>query len=238
MAVHRFRDRRDAGRALGAHLARYREESPIVLGLPRGGVTVADEVARALDAPLDIWIVRKVGAPLQPELGLGAVAEGGGIHLNEDVIAATGTSDAEVERIATEKLREVEERVARFRGGAPRPDVYGRVVIVVDDGLATGGTARAALRALRRCGPKRLVLAVPVGATVTLNALLQDADAVECPQPEDDLMAIGRFYVDFTQVTDEEVVAVLEQARRRGRPSAAGFRPAPPTGDRPSLRSR
>jgi len=195
-----------------------RGSSPIVLGLPRGGVPVADEVAKALDAPLDVWVVRKVGAPIQPELGMGAVSEGGELYLDDWIVAETGTSTAEVQEIVDAQLREVEDRVQRFRRGGPPPDVTDRVVILVDDGIATGGTARAALRALRRRRPKKLVLAVPVAAADTVEALQSEADLVVCPQPEPYFRAVGLWYVDFAQVDDQDVIDILDAARARSSP--------------------
>jgi putative phosphoribosyl transferase len=221
-----FRDRVDAGRRLAFALRRHRDETPIVLGLPRGGVPVAAEVARALAAPLDVWVVRKIGAPGHEELGLGAVCEGGQTYLNEDIMAELGLVDDDVAGIVTRKTAEVEQRVRSFRRGRPPPELEGRTVIVVDDGIATGGTVRAALRAIRRCRPKRLILAIPVASASTLESLRPEVDDVVCLDADPDLLAIGAYYQDFHQTTDDEVVALLEQARggdAAARPEVAGY---------------
>jgi putative phosphoribosyl transferase len=209
-----FQDRVDAGRRLAFALRRHRDEAPVVLGLPRGGVPVAYEVARALSAPLDVWVVRKVGAPGHEELGLGAVAEGGETYLNEALMAQVGVSDDEVAPLVARKAAEVAQRVRRFRRGQPPPELEGRTVILVDDGIATGGTTRAALRAIRRLRPKRLILAVPVASESTLESLRSEVDEVVCLDSDPYLAAIGDYYQDFGQTTDDEVVDLLERARK------------------------
>jgi putative phosphoribosyl transferase len=211
-----FQGRIDAGVRLAAALERYRSARPLVLGLPRGGVPVAYEVARALGAPLDVWIVRKIGAPGQPELGMGAVAEGGAVFRDRKIIEALGASDLDVARLIAQETAEVERRVSLFRGLRPPPQVRGRTVIVVDDGVATGGTTRAALLALRGLEPRRLVLAVPVGARQTVDALRREVDDLVCLYAPEDLGAIGAFYLDFRPTTDEEVLELLRRARDEG----------------------
>jgi putative phosphoribosyl transferase len=215
MVQRLFYDREHAGRELAKRLAAYRDQSPIVLGLPRGGVAVAYEVARALGAPLDVCVARKLGAPIQPELGMGAVAEGGEVFLDPVIVDDVGASEAEVQQVVARKTAEVEDRCKRLRRGRPAPDVSGRVVLLIDDGVATGGTARAALRAIRRRGPRRLVLAVPVGSSQTLEALAPEADEIVCLSPQPELYAIGLWYEDFEPVEDHDVVALLERARGR-----------------------
>lgn len=211
--MDRFRDRVDAGRRLAAELEPYAAEHPIVLALPRGGVPVGYEVARALSAPLDVWVVRKIGAPFQPELGVGAVAEGGFLYLSSRMLEETGLSEAGLsDQIAT-KRREVEARVKMFRGEHPRPILRDRTVIVVDDGIATGGTVRAAVQSIRAEGPKKVVLAVPVAAPSVVKELATDVDRVVALLTPVDLMAIGYWYDDFTQVPDDEVVRMLDRAR-------------------------
>lgn len=206
-----FRDREQAGRELAKHLTRYREQSPIVLGLPRGGVSVAYEVARALDAPLDVWVVRKLGAPIQPELGMGAVAEGGEVFVDAQTVRDVGASEAEVKEAIVCKTAEVEERCKLYRGEREPPDVSGKTVLVVDDGIATGGTVRAALRAIRRRQPRRLVLAVPVAATDTLESLAREADEIVCLSSQPALYAIALWYESFEPVNDDGVVALLDR---------------------------
>lgn len=213
----RFRNRTDAGRQLAALLTQYRAESPLVLGLPRGGIPVAYEVARTLGAPLDVWVVRKVGAPGQPELGLGAVAEGGALFLDRGMMHSLGFSETEVLQTAEREADEVTARVARFRGPHPAPELQGRTVILVDDGVATGGTVRAAIRALRERRPGRIVLAVPVGAVESLDALRPEVDALVCVHPAEFMMAVGEFYDDFSQTSDEEVQALLARVRGQRR---------------------
>jgi putative phosphoribosyl transferase len=208
-----FRDRSEAGRLLAARLMKYREESPVVLGLPRGGIPVAYEVARALGAPLDVWVVRKVGAPDQPELGLGAVAEGGTLFLDRSLVRRLGYSETEILQQAEARAEEVVQRVARFRGPHPPPELQGRTVVLVDDGIATGGTMRAALWALREKHPRKVVLAVPVAAVDSLESLSAEADEVECVEPADFMVAVGAYYEDFQQTTDEEVARLLALAR-------------------------
>ncbi len=208
-----FQDREQAGRELAKCLAGFRDQSPIVLGLPRGGVPVAYEVSTALHAPLDVWVVRKLGAPVQPELGMGAVAEGGEVFVDPHIVREVGASEAEVQEVVDRKTAEVEERCRRFRRGRAAPELRGKTVLLVDDGIATGGTARAALRAIRRRKPRRLVLAVPVGSTDTLDDLSKEADEVVCLMPRSDLMAIGLWYEDFRPVEDDEVIAILDRAR-------------------------
>ncbi len=210
-----FVDREEAGRRLAPLLDRYRAERPIVLALPRGGVPVGREVARALGAPLDVLVVRKIGAPIQPELGMGAVAEGGARFLDPRVVDAVGAGAEEVEQVVAKESAEVERRVARYRGGRPLPDLTGRTVILVDDGIATGGTVRAAIRALRSFGVGRVVVAAPVAAAETAETLAAEADEVVCLQTPEALWAIGYWYVDFGQVSDDEVIELLEQARRQ-----------------------
>ncbi|HEY8217842.1 MAG TPA: phosphoribosyltransferase family protein, partial [Acidimicrobiia bacterium] len=175
-----FRDRRDAGARLAERLEHLRAESPVVLGLPRGGVPVAYEVATRLGAPLDVIVVRKLGVPFQPELGMGAVGEDGVIVLNDDVLRLARVRDDELARIEARERQEVERRARRFRGGRPRVDVTQRTAVIVDDGIATGGSARAALRVARAQGARRVVLAVPVGSPDTVAEMRQEADEVVC----------------------------------------------------------
>jgi putative phosphoribosyl transferase len=209
----RFSDREEAGRQLASRLLGYKDEAPIVLGLPRGGVPVAYEVAKALGAPLDLWVVRKVGAPGFQEYGLGAVAEGGIVYLNSEAVEEVGASPSEVREIVLRKTADVAERAQRLRGGQPPPRVEGRTVILVDDGIATGGTVRAAIQSLRCARPRRIVLAVPVAASQALEELQELADDIVCVLDTPSLYAIGAWYENFQQVPDEEVVRLLERAR-------------------------
>jgi len=213
MSTHAaFMDRSDAGRRLALALERYRGADTIVVGLPRGGVPVASEVARALGAPLDVCVVRKVGAPGNPEHGIGAVAEGGALYLDREAIGHLGASDEVVAELVRARRAEVEDRVLRLRGGAPAADVDGKTVLIVDDGVATGGTARAAVQALRARGAGRVILAVPVGAEDSVRELGAIADEVVCLLARADLHAVSLWYDDFRPTTDEEVVALLARA--------------------------
>jgi len=209
-----FRDREDAGRRLAERLAKYRDEDPVVLALPRGGVPVGYEVARALKAPLDVFIARKLGAPNQPELGIGAVAQDGTLVLNERIVEEIGVSKEYVQRIAAEEMEEARWRIKLFRGERPEPEIRVRTAILVDDGIATGVTTRAAMKALRRRDPRRLVLAVPVCAARTAEALRKEVDELICLEARSDLMSIGLWYRNFEQISDEEVIELLERARR------------------------
>ena len=206
-----FKNRSEAGRKLARALAAYKDHHPVILALPRGGVPVAAEVARALQAPLDLILVRKVGVPFQPELAMGAVVDGGAplIVRNEDVIQLAGIDEAEFKAICDVELAEIERRRQRYLGGRERVNVDGRIAIVIDDGVATGATTRAALRATRMRNPKKLVLAVPVAPTDSLAGLRNDADDVICLEDYEFFGAIGLYYADFDQVADEEVIETL-----------------------------
>jgi len=204
-----FRDRSDAGRRLGAALKQRRLQQPVVFALPRGGVPVAAEVCAALGAPLDLIIARKIGVPLQPELAMGAVAEGGEPVRNQDVLAMVGVTDAEFDAVCQRERREIARRRRRYLGDRAAVEAAGRTAIVIDDGIATGATVRAALLAVRARQPREVVLAVPVAPTSALAALRADADDIVCLEEHEPFDAIGMFYGDFTQVTDEEVVALL-----------------------------
>lgn len=208
-----FRNRSEAGRKLAAALARYKGHAPVVLALPRGGVPVAAEVAAALDAPLDLILVRKIGVPFQPELAMGAVVDGAApvIVRNDDIIRLAGIDEAEFKAVCDSELAEIERRRQRYLGGRERADVAGRTAIVVDDGVATGATTRAALRATRMRNPNRLVLAVPVAPTDSLAELRDDADDVVCLEDHASFGAIGFYYSDFRQISDDEVIEILQR---------------------------
>ena len=208
-----FKDRTEAGRKLAKALAAYTDQHPVILALPRGGVPVAAEVAATLHAPLDLILVRKIGLPIQPELAMGAVVDGGApiIVRNEDVIQVAGIDEAEFNAICDSELAEIERRRQRYLGSRERSDVAGRIAIVIDDGIATGATIRAALRATRMRNPKKLVLAVPVAPTDNLAALHSDADEVVCLEDYEFFEAIGLYYANFNQVTDEEVIEMLKR---------------------------
>ena len=210
-----FVDRKQAGAMLAQRLLHLAAEQPIVLGLPRGGVPVAAEVAAALHAPLDVCVVRKIGVPWQPEYGVGAVAEGGEVFLDARGMAAARVTERDIAPVIARERREVEARVRRFRPGQSPLDVQGRTVIVVDDGLATGGTAHAALRALRHRGAAKLILAVPVGAADSLAALRDDVDEIVTLATPSPFIAVGHHYGDFHQVKDSAVVQQLCAARQR-----------------------
>jgi len=212
----RFADRAQAGRLLAGQVKALRLDRPVVYALPRGGVPVAAEVAAALDAPLDLVLVRKIGAPMQPELAVGAVVDGGETVLNPEVIAATGTSEEYIAAARAHELAEIERRRQRYLAGRPPVDPVGRAAVVVDDGLATGATARAAMQGLRRRGAARIVLAVPVAPPETLEALRAEADDLVCVLEADLLWGIGGFYADFHQLTDEEVTRLLDASASRG----------------------
>ena len=210
-----YRDRSDAGRRLAKQLARYASEDPVILALPRGGVVVAAEIADALAAPLDLLLVRKIGIPFQPELAMGAVVDGGHplVIRNEGVIVRADISADDFNRVCQTELAEIERRRKLYLADRPRADIEDRVVIVVDDGIATGATVRAALQAIRERNPKRLVLAVPVAPTSTLEELSGLVDDIVCLQSHEPFYAIGLYYHNFNQVTDSEVVTILSKMR-------------------------
>jgi predicted phosphoribosyltransferase len=208
-----FRDRIDAGRQLASRLKKYANRPAVlVLALPRGGVPVAFEVARALVAPLDVFLVRKLGVPDREELAFGAIASGGVRFLNEDVVQALNISDEVIDAVTAEEKQELERREHLYRAGRPYPEVQGRTVILVDDGLATGSTMRAAVAALRKQHPAHIVVAVPVGAPETCMELRRIADEIVCVRMPEPFYAVGMWYQDFSQTTDDEVRDLLEQA--------------------------
>jgi predicted phosphoribosyltransferase len=214
----RFRDRREAGRLLGLELAGLAIEDPQVAALPRGGVPVGYEVAIALSAPLDIGLVRKLGAPMNPELGIGAIGEDGAAVVDPVAIDRLGIRDDQLDAVIAAELRELQRRKDRYRAGNPPLDVTGRTVIVVDDGIATGVTAAAAARAIRARGAGRLILAVPVAPAERTGAFRADFDEFVCLRPiEHPFMGVGSAYEDFAQISDDEVVELLAQARLRER---------------------
>lgn len=213
-----FDDRLDAGRQLAARLQHLRDRDVVVLGIPRGGVPVAAEVARSLAAPLDVVVVRKLGVPWQPELAMGAIGEGGYRVLDRDLVARAGVSAEELAAVERRERVVLEDRVARLRRGRPLTDLAGRVVVVVDDGIATGATARVACAVARHLGAARVVLATPVAAADTLAAVTE-ADEVVCVSTPYPFLAVGHHYRDFSATTDEEVVALLEPRREPSRPT-------------------
>lgn len=212
--MKRFADRSDAGRQLAARLEGYRDSNAVVLGLPRGGVPVAHEVARALGAPLDILVVRKLGVPAQPELAFGAIGEGPENIpvrvLNDDVLRRIRLTDDEIEAVESGEWAELDRRVTRYRGGRAGLPLSGRTVLIVDDGFATGATARAAAMVARARGAGTVVLAAPIGAADTITALREVADDVVCLAAPFDFVAVGQGYDEFSQTTDEQVCALLE----------------------------
>lgn len=214
-----FADRRDAGRVLASHLAQYAaRDDVIVLALPRGGVPVAYEVASALAVPMDVFLVRKLGTPGHRELAMGAIASGGVRVLNQDVVQWYGISDAAIERVAREEQDELQRREREYRDNRPPPDLANRIVILVDDGLATGSTMRAAAQAVRAQGPTRVVVAVPVGARHTCEELSGVADEVICATMPEPFSAVGQWYLNFEQTEDAEVRELLRQSIRATEP--------------------
>lgn len=210
-----FNDRRDGGRQLAARCEHLAGENVVVLGLPRGGVPVAAEVADALQAPLDVCVVRKLGVPFQPELGMGAIGEDGARVINEEVVRMMRVSADELAAVEAQELAVLRRRAGRYRGERPPVELSGRTVVVVDDGVATGSTARAACWIARERGAARIVLAVPVAPVDWTARLGEDADELISVETPSDFYAIGQFYRDFAQTTDEEVVACLERAASR-----------------------
>lgn len=209
----RFADRTDAGRRLAEHLTGYRDQNVVVVGLPRGGVPVAYEVAEALGAPLDVLVVRKLGVPFQPELAFGAIGEGGVRVTNDTVVRHARLTDADIAAVEQAQRAELQRRVERYRRGHDRIPLAGRVVLIVDDGFATGATARAACHVARAQGAEKVVLAAPVGAPDTVAELSADADEVVCVSQPDYYVAVGQAYHHFGQTSDDEVCALLDKAR-------------------------
>jgi predicted phosphoribosyltransferase len=221
-----YRDRSEAGRVLASRLAAYAHRPDVlVLALPRGGVPVAFEVATALEAPLDVFVVRKLGVPGHEEFAMGAIASGGLVVLDPEVVRFAGVSEAALRRVIEKERRELERRERLYRGDRAQPEIAGHTVVLVDDGLATGSTMRAAIEALREKGPARIVVAVPIAAPETCDALRGEADEVVCAATPEPFRAVGLWYEDFSQTTDDEVRALLTRAddmqRRRDQQRAA-----------------
>jgi predicted phosphoribosyltransferase len=208
-----FRDRRNAGERLAALLQSRARDNVIVFGLPQGGVVVADEIARALGAPLDVWLVRKIGMPIQPELGMGALAEGAALILDPTTVKWSGATPQDLQSIVHTKAAEIRRRATLYRGDAPPLDVHGKTVILVDDGVATGATLRAAIRGARKRGARQVIVAVPVAAAEAIAAIEAEADELVCIATPKNSISVGGWYQDFRQVADSDVVAILEAAR-------------------------
>lgn len=213
----RFYDRFDAGQRLTERLRQYQKESPLIFATPRGGVPVGYEVAHELEAPLEIIVSRKIGAPSHPEFGIGAVAEGGVVYLDPRALSILDLTESELEARVAEETREMERQVRHYREGRPLPEVRGRTVILVDDGIATGTTVRAALRALRQRGPRKLILALPVAAEEPLAQLAEEADEIICLNTPNPFIAVGLWYRHFQPVSEAEVFSLLDRARRERR---------------------
>jgi putative phosphoribosyl transferase len=209
-----FRDRVEAGRRLAEMLHPYGDRRPVVLAIPRGGVVVAHEVAQALGAPMDIIVPRKIGAPGNPELAIGAVAEDGTRILDDRLIRHMDVPEGYLVDESRRQIEEIERRMRRYRGDEPSIPLEGRVVIIIDDGVATGATIRAAIHSVRRRRPASIVVATPVGPMETVGKLREDADDVVCLSTPEPFYAIGHFYRDFSQVSDEEVVRILRSRER------------------------
>jgi putative phosphoribosyl transferase len=208
-----FRDRQDAGVQLAARLSRYAgDPKVVVLGLPRGGVPVAYQVARILEAPLDIFVVRKLGVPEHRELAMGAIATGGVRVLNPEVVSALRIGEPMIAAVAAEEQKEMERQERAYRGDVPFPDLAGRIIIIVDDGLATGSTMRAAVKALRQMRPACIVVGAPVAAEETCRSLAREADEVVCVSTPESFQAVSMWYHEFSQTTDEEVRLLLESS--------------------------
>ena len=211
-----FADRRQAGKELASRLQHYAGRPEIVvLALPRGGVPVAFEVAEALDVPLDIFLVRKLGLPGRLELAMGAIASGGICVLNDDVVRWYGVPERTIDAVARAEQVEVERREREYREGRPLTDLLGKTVILIDDGLATGSTMRAAVQAVRQFTPERVIVAVPVGAPAACDAIADVADETVCARKPEQFSAVGQWYRDFSQTTDEEVRALVREHARR-----------------------
>lgn len=211
-----YRDRSDAGRRLAARLTHHAgDPSVLVLGLPRGGVPVAAEVADALGAPLDVYVVRKLGVPGQRELAMGAIGSGGVRVMNDRVLRAAGVAPEEIEEVIREEERELERRERTLRGERPPPEVEGRTIVLVDDGIATGSTMRAAIAALQARGARKIVVAVPIAASETCAELAGEVDEVVCAATPDPVRAISIWYEDFGQTTDAQVRELVESAALR-----------------------
>ena len=215
-----FMNRRDAGRVLASRLRSYAgRDDVVVLALPRGGVPVAYEVASALGAPLDVFLVRKLGTPGHRELAMGAIASSGVRVLNDDVVRWYGIPESAIESVAREETEELERRERAYRRDRPAPDLAGRIVILVDDGLATGSTMRAAAQAVRMHGPSRVIVAVPVGARQTCSEIAAVADEVVCARTPEPFSAVGQWYLDFVQTEDDEVRDLLQKSSTTPQPS-------------------
>lgn len=212
-----FANRREAGVELASNLRKYADRNDVVvLALPRGGVPVAFEVAEALNAPLDVFLVRKLGLPGHPELAMGAIASGGIRVLNDDVVNWYGVPDRAIEAVARDEQAELERREREYRQGRPLVDLRGKTVILVDDGLATGSTMKAAVQAVRRLSPAQVIVAVPVGSPSSCGELSDIADETVCARTPEPFSAVGQWYYDFAQTTDEEVGQLLEEHAHRG----------------------
>jgi predicted phosphoribosyltransferase len=209
-----FSDRTEAGQMLARELIKYKGQSVHVYALPRGGAQVAWEVARVLKAPLDLILVRKIGAPAQPELAIGAVVDGGApiVVRNDEVLGFTGTRDNQFDQICRRELLEIERRRKLYMQNRPPLNPAGKIAIVIDDGIATGATMRAALRATRMRHPQKLVLAVPVGARDSIESLRGEVDEVVCLSEPEDFGALGYYYQDFRQLSDQDVIDILKQS--------------------------
>jgi putative phosphoribosyl transferase len=217
-----FRDRAEAGKRLAGQLMEYARRSDVlVLALPRGGVPVAFKVAEVLRAPLDIFLVRKLGVPGHEELAMGAIATGGVRVLNEDVVRYLSIPGEVIDAVAADEQRELERRERLYRGSRPAPDIRGKTVIIIDDGLATGSTMRAAATALRKQTPARIVVAVPVSSPTTCDEFRDEVDEIVCAATPEPFQAVGLWYKDFSQTTDEEVRELLARAAARERAHAA-----------------
>ncbi len=223
MGIMIYENRSEAGKRLARELAGYEDRNPIVLALPRGGLVVAAEIAWALDAVLDIVLVRKLGVPVQPELAMGAIVDGDRPHVvrNEDIIEESGISEDEFEHVCKRELAEIARRRQLYLKDRPCAELQDRVVIVVDDGIATGATTLAAIRAVHRRQPKKLILAVPAGPTRTLDELAREVDEIVCLQSHEPFYAIGAYYAGFHQVSDREVIEILKKTRAPNRAEAA-----------------
>lgn len=204
-----YANRRQAAQRLSENLSAYRTRHPVILGIPRGGVIVADTIAQELDADLDVVLTRKLGAPGNPELAIGAVSENGAVHLQTEIAGRVGADEDYIEREEQRQLAEIRMRLERYRSVRPKVPLEGRTAIIVDDGVATGATMQASVWAARHEGPEHIVVAVPVGAQDAIERLEREADQVVCPYVPAYFYAIGQFFVDFGQVSDEEVIEIL-----------------------------